>query len=272
MKRIFPMFFWLLVLGGVVNYFLTVNHVTMNDKLKLKKAYEEYVLGEKAKSVPNRIDAFNKSLSIYAELFTKYEPNGGNGKFYYNIANNYFQLGEYPWAILYYNRAINLMPRDGRVLQNLNIALDKLGIKQEKEVNVFRKFFFFHFGLSKPEKLQLFLTLSSLVIVLSSFYIWKRIIIWKRLSFVSLFLITLLLISLIYSFYFAPIKAIFVKSTAIHRGAGVEYAKIDQEPVKAGEKVEILQVLDDGKWLKVLTNDGNIGFVSQEAAKIIDAK
>lgn len=270
MRRIIPMLIWLLILGGVIDYFLTVNYVTTEDKLKLKKAGDEYILGEKATNVGDRTEDFNNALSQYVELVAKYEPTRGNGKFYYNIANTYFQLGEYPWAILYYNKALKLMPRDDRAKGNLKFSLDKLGLAHQEKSGVFEKVFFFHIGLSTPEKLQLFFIFSLAAFILFSFYIWTSLKLWKRLSFVSLFITTLLLISAAYSFYFAAIDAILVKSSALYRGAGNLYAKVIEEPVIAGEKVEVLQSLADGKWLKVITKDGDIGYVSQEAAKIIE--
>ena len=45
-----------------------------------------------------------------------------SGELYYNIGNTYFKLGELGPAILYYERARRLMPGDGDLLANLELA------------------------------------------------------------------------------------------------------------------------------------------------------
>ena len=45
-----------------------------------------------------------------------------SGELYYNIGNTYFKLGDLGPAILYYERARRLMPGDGDLLANLELA------------------------------------------------------------------------------------------------------------------------------------------------------
>ena len=46
-----------------------------------------------------------------------------NGDVYYNLGNTYFKIGEHGKAILYYERAKRLMPRDADVKKKLALAL-----------------------------------------------------------------------------------------------------------------------------------------------------
>ena len=62
---------------------------------------------------------FDGALERYAQIL----DNGlESGELYYNIGNTYFKLGELGPAILYYERARRLMPGEGDLLANLELA------------------------------------------------------------------------------------------------------------------------------------------------------
>lgn len=269
MKRLPAYIFWLFVLGGVVNYYITTTKVTREAKAQLKEAYAHYVKGEKATTIGERRDAFNQALSLYTDLETKCDTKFGTGKLYYNIANSYFQLGEYSWATLYYYRAIGLRPRNEKIEQNLDVTLNKLGVVKKKDVSVFKKIFFFHHYLSPPERLQLFFVFAIVGVLSSSFYIWIGQGWQKRVGVVATILSLAILLSLGYSHYLTPIEGVIVRSTALYRDAGEHYAKVIEEPVLSGNKVEVLDVLQGGRWLKVMTPEGNLGYIPQEAIRVI---
>jgi tetratricopeptide (TPR) repeat protein len=269
MKNPFLTLVVLLILGGIVNS-LWYGFSKKQENLELlEKSYQDYVKGEQAQSLGEREDAFNQSLLYYTELETQYQPIYGNGKLYYNIGNSYFQLGEYPFAALYYYRAKKLMPREDFVAVNLSMTLDKLGISEKQEESVFQKLFFYHFLFSIPEKLQLFFIISLVAVLSSSLYIWTRFRFFKNTGVVFGFFAVLLLISFGFSHYIAPIEAVLVKSSALYRDAGYQYAKVQEAPVLSGSKLEVLDVIQKGEWLKVKTQTGDLGYVPQEALRII---
>ena len=121
---------------------------------RLKEAYSLYKQGEKGETVAERKLNFNGALHIYDQLDEEYHPNFGNGKLYYDIANTYFQLGEYPWSVLYYNRALALMPRNSDAQRNLAVTLDKLNLKVPPTNSTFHQLFFLYYDFSLPERLQ----------------------------------------------------------------------------------------------------------------------
>ena len=269
MKKPITYLFWLLVLGGVINYFITASNVTRETKSQLKEAQAEYFKGETAATLGKRQDAFNKALAFYTDFESQYHPIYGNGKLYYNIANSYFQVGEYPWAILYYYRAHALMPRSNKVTDNLEVTLQKVGITAKKEKSVFDKIFFFHKNLSLPERLQTFFTLALFALAFSSLYIWKRNQWLKKGAILATLLSGVFLCSLGYSHYIASTEGVIVRSTALYRDAGYQYAKVIEEPVLSGNKVVILDTTADGKWLKIFTPDGDLGYVPNESIRVI---
>ncbi|MDR2907953.1 MAG: tetratricopeptide repeat protein, partial [Bacteroidales bacterium] len=56
---------------------------------------------------------------------------------YYNLGNSYFRLGDYPHAILYYEKAKRLSPKDPDLLMNLGIAKTKIADKFETLPDIF---------------------------------------------------------------------------------------------------------------------------------------
>jgi tetratricopeptide (TPR) repeat protein len=232
---------------------------------QLSKAYASYTEGERATTIATRKEAFNSSLQFYSELEKSYSPKYGDGKLYFNIANCFFQLGEYPWAIYYYNEAHYLRPRDSRVTQNLEIAQKKQGIQVDKGASSL-------IGLSLPERLQLFFIFSLLAFGFASIQIWSYGQFWKKLALVFSGLAVIVFLNLIYIHYLGDLQGILVDSASLHRDAGEQYAKVSEKPILAGNKVVVLDTKEHGEWLKVQTPDGELGFIQKNAIRIIDTK
>ena len=253
----------------MINYFITYSPVTAETKNELKKAHKEYAQGELSKVPGERQEAFNKALTYYASFESQYRPQYGNGKLYYDLANSYFQVGQYPMAAFYYYQAQKLMPRDKKMATNLAEALKKLGIAPKKEGSVFNRIFFFHNNLSLPERLQTFFTFSFLGLLAGSLYIWNRQTALKNAAILLTFLSGVMLCSLGYTHYISPTEGILIRSSALYRDAGLQYAKVSEEPLLSGIKVEVLDVVQKGKWIKVFTPDDKLGYVPQESIRII---
>lgn len=237
---------------------------------KSEEAFDSYTKGEKAKTIAERKDAFNKALALYLDLEKEGNSEFSNGKLYFNIGNTYFQLSEYAMAILYYERALALMPNSEKVRHNLAIARDKLGIVEKSTPSILQKIFFFHSDFSLPLRLQIFFWLSVIGYGLWSAYLWAENKPWiKRGMIIIGILCSVFLISLGYSRYISPMEGVIVKATNLYRDAGTQYATVLSTPITSGNKVEILNIQAEGKWLKVLTSDGNIGFVPSEAIRVI---
>lgn len=248
-------------------YFIS-NFLEKNPLPLLQEAEEAYKSGEQAKTIPERTKAFNHSLEILLGLEKEYSPNFGNGKLYFNLGNTYFQLEEYPYALLYYYRSELLRPRDEKVQAHIAFTQKKLGIGSVDHSTPFEWLLFFHYRLSLPERLQLFFVLSLLFLSLASCYLWfsRR---WLYLSAMTLAISCLpILLSLAYSYALSPLEAVVVKSSLLYRDAGFYYAKVTQEPLLSGLKVKILEVTQGGKWLKVETNDGVTGYLPEASVRL----
>ena len=62
---------------------------------------------------------YPKAAEVYEIIASKVR----NGNVYYNLGNTYFKLGQRGKAILYYERARQLMPRDKDIRGNLRYAI-----------------------------------------------------------------------------------------------------------------------------------------------------
>jgi tetratricopeptide (TPR) repeat protein len=263
-----PLFLFGLGIVFVIFIHLIVSQFDTVDQ-ELNQSYAAYEKGEQASDIATRKEAFNQSLSIYKHLETTYSPEFGNGKLYYNIANNYFQLSEYPQAVLYYLRAKNLMPRDEKVQNNLDKTLNKLGVKQESQESVFDKVFFFHNRLSLPERLQIFFILSTLLFILASTYIWRPFFGLKAFIAITSLVALLLFFSIFYTQFISPSYAVILKANLLYQDAGQQYANVLDEPILPGTEVKVLEVIKEGKWIKIATPDGTVGFIPYESLQVI---
>src|SRR5690348_2052936 len=83
------------------------------------RAFLKYREGEGASNAQERKMAFNDALTLYLQM----EGDNPSAKLCYDIANTYYQLSEYGYAILYYNKALVENPRFSEARNNLQIAL-----------------------------------------------------------------------------------------------------------------------------------------------------
>jgi len=259
---------WMIVLG-VVFFAAIAMFFLRHDDSRLSEADKSYSEGESTQTIYLRQKAFNHALDLYLALETEYQPRYGNGKLYYNIGNTFFQLGQYPWAVLYYERASYLQPRNEKVQRNLMRAQDKLQLSRPGTESVFAKVFFFHTYLSVPERLQIFAIVTLTAFFLSSAWIWYRNRWFKNGLILALVILFVMLMSLGYSRYLSPVEGVLVQSVNLRRDAGEQYAKAGKQPVPAGTTVEVLNVIPDGSWLKVITPAGDLGYVSQDAIRMV---
>ena len=234
----------------------------------MQEAYASYTEGEKTETISQRKQMFNHALALYTQLADK-SPKYGDGKLYYDIANTYFQLEEYPWAILYYYRSLALRPTDDKVKQNLAMGLKKLDITPEPEGSFFQSLVFWHHSLSLPERLQALFILGVFLLATVSAYIWRREH-WMIYLIIGLLVCwTALLLSVGYTRYFSSVEGVLIHSTALYKDAGEQYAKVGDEPILKGVKVRVLDVLHQGKWLKVYTPSGEIGYLPHTTIRVI---
>jgi len=249
---------------GVYVYFYTQTAF-----YQTSEANKNYFEAESATTIAARKSGFNKTLDSYLNMEKRYDPRFGNGKLYYNIGNTYFQLKEYPLAALYYYRARSLRPLDSFVENNLNTTLEKLQLPLAKEKSALANVFFFHTRLPLPMRLQIFFFLAFSSVVFISINIWRPTKNVRNASIALISISIILFLSLMYTYFLENPQAVVVKSTAMYRGAGKQFAMVVDSPLKAGSRVVLLESDQGGTWLKVEDDDKGIGFVPHASLRVI---
>ena len=256
-KWIYCLLPMILILTAFGVYSLKSGDTRLNDADKL------YDQAHKATTLYDTQLALNGALNLYLNLEQQYQPVFGNGKLYFNIAETYFQLGEYSWAVLYYERAHSLLPRSEMVDTHLANARRVLNLQGSSvfvdPMNV----------ISLPERLQLTAILTFTCLMLISFYIWNRNFVLKCACFFFGASVTILLLSLSYSHYLAPTIGVLITSSEIHRQAVSDSSLALDVPVPAGSVVEVLDASSDGSWIKIVTSDGHLGYIPEGSIRLL---
>lgn len=61
-----------------------------------------------------------------------------------------------------------------------------------------------------------------------------------------------------------------IEGALIRRDGGDIYALVRENPIPAGEKVQVLETMD-GDWLKVMIDDGTVGFISKNKVRLLQS-
>jgi tetratricopeptide (TPR) repeat protein len=225
---------------------------------RVKQAHVTYQKGEKAATVQERQDSFNQALHLYEQLASEYPTPSGQGRLYYNIANSYFQLEQYPWAVLYYYKALKANTKDENAQRNLQVALGKLGLPPPPSVGWGGSLVK---GLSLTERWQLMAALVAIAGILASLYLWRQELVWKYGAIVVALAAGVCLLSITYSAWFTEVEVVVLRSTFLYRGAGKQYAKVLDNPLSPGIKLYLNDLEPEAPWAKVTTSQGETGFI-----------
>lgn len=252
-----------LILFSFCRFFLVAAEVFEDS---LEAAYTSYRQGEEAKTLVERQKAFNQALLLYL----KASQQGSSAMLNYNIGNSFYQLEEYPWAILYYNRALMQKPNDAIVKHNLTLAEKQLGLPSTLTDSYFKSIIvYFNQFIILPDQLFLFFLLGMLSLLIASCFLWFQYKWLKDLAFSSIGLSAIVLTISLISQYGIPVEGIVISTTHMYRNAGREYPLVFDAPIWAGTKVRILNVVDHGQWLKIVIADGNWGYIPYESIRLI---
>jgi len=176
----------------------------------------------------------------------------------FNIGNAFFRLEQYPWAVLYYARALKENPQNARAAEYLDLALQRLPGPNTPPTT------------QTPEHLFLwfFLVLAAATL-LGSISIWRPAL-WLNALFGFFVLIAAGLLSYAtIDHYFTPIPAVMVQSSPLYRSPDPEADTVGNAPVFAGSAIGVIEVSRRGAWFKVETSEGTIGYLPLKSLRII---
>jgi len=192
-----------------------------------------------------------------------------NGKLAYNLGNTYMQKEELGRALLWYERAARLMPKDPDLIFNRNVAFSQVKDRQEDAENpVVSVLFFWKKGI--PLKtLQwlaiatggLFWTLFALTILLRRSPLKTAAILCG--AFFALFAATALWDTAAES----RIQKGVVLPKAVSVRSGLSDTATELFTLHAGSRVTVEQ--ERGGWLRIAFAEGKIGWVKKETVGVI---
>ena len=124
-------------------------------------ANEEYTKALKlmsANKTKEAKDGFKKASDQYEELI---RSDYVNGQVYYNLANAYYRQGKAGKAMLFYNKAIKLIPRNSNLQENMTLVKTEF---KDKEIlrnvpRIVKTIFFWYFLFNINETTVLVLSL-----------------------------------------------------------------------------------------------------------------
>lgn len=213
---------------------------------------------------------FRQAAAGYERLIS---PGGlENGRLYYNIGNSWFQAGDMGRAILNYRRAMQYLPNDPNLRQNLDYArnkrLDKFA--EPQKTKVFQTLFFWHYDLSTPMKTTLFAVLFVLLWGIAGI---RRLL--GRPVFGWPFVLALVLTVLMGGSLVAEAVmlrqvrpgVILAETVTARKGNSENYAPSFTEPLHAGAEFDLVE--ERGRWLYVRLPDGRTCWVPASSAEMV---
>lgn len=262
----------------------------MNFKMKTGKLAFLFIIccffnigSTKADALAERITVIEKANSQYSSGFFDHalelyfqviESEYVSPELYYNLGNTYYKLNRIPEAILYYEKALKLLPGDENIQFNLRMAntriIDRIEVLPElfymrwlkallslRPADFWAKLsiilIFFLFGLA-----AISLASKSLLIRKTTFY--------TALLLVFLSLTTLLLAYGSYRNITSKKDAIVFEAAVAVKSAPAEKS-VDLFLIHEGTKVHIIDQV--GEWCEVRIASGSTGWVKYDILEII---
>lgn len=218
-----------------------------------------------------------KARSLYLQAAMRYEriiSKGGiyNGKLYYNIGNTYFRIKDVGRAILNYRRALQYIPNDPKIRQNLTYArnkrLDKIDEPQNTEV--FKTLFFWHYDLSTSVKILLFGIFFAFIWLLAGGrrFVRKSALGWALfLSVVLTMMVGGSLVAEAVSLHRVKPGVIIDTSVITRKGNSETYAPSFTEPLHSGTEFNLLE--KRGTWFYIKLPDGRTCWVPEKSVELV---
>ncbi|CUI17884.1 putative membrane protein [Candidatus Protochlamydia naegleriophila] len=233
----------------------------------IQEASASYRAAEEASTFQERKNGFNRALTLYQ--YIESQPGVASADLDQALANSYFQLGEYAWSILYNERALQLDPYNPTIIEHLVHAQKKLGLPPSSLSPSWVDTLLLRSALSLPARFQLFFYTALAAILLATVLIWIPSSYIKKLVYLTGLLTLALAINLMISFYFTPLYGIFISSTALYRAPSFQETQLTNLPFAVGSKVRIIQSEEQGFWLKVMDQNGLVGYVPASDIRLI---
>jgi len=223
-----------------------------------EKGNQQFIAGEYREAIESYMTVVGSGL-VSAEL-------------YFNLGNAFFRTGDFPRAILFYERARRLSPKDEDILMNLGIANTRITDRFEVMPDVFFVRWWKNFSeiFSRDGWAVVFLVLVFISVLCLAWYFLSFTYDRKKLAFYT-FLLFLI-------FSATALGSAIQQHREQTRPTGIIMTnRVDvsstpqisrpQFTIHAGTKVDILDEL--GNYYRIRIPDGNTGWISKNDLEVI---
>lgn len=212
---------------------------------------------------------YDEAIGEFLKLL---EQGMESGNLYYNIGNSYFKKGELGRAILNYERARRLIPRDSDLKSNYGFARSQMEYNaSEKSAPWFKRVFHIFDMLSINEMTVLLSALFTAVVI---FLIIRLFLPAARKFSVIFLLVSMIFVLLISVSLFYRITLLDKEAVVITESLEAGFEPIDNSTVHftlyEGMKIQIVQ--SKKEWVKIKRPDGKVGWVMGRDVEKIGGK
>lgn len=216
----------------------------------------------------------------YAEAIDKYEAilktDQHSAELYFNLANSHYKLSNVAPTVYYYEKALQLKPKDRDILNNKafanNMTVDDIGVIPEVGLSKFvRKA---STSITFDAWANLTVTIVVIFVVLVLLYYFSYSTNKKRLSFVGSF-VALFLAIVSFGFSFHNFNLQKANNPAI---VFVQESQVKSEPnlrsneaftIHEGTKVQVINAVNN--WKEIKLTDGKTGWIVSDDIKLLNA-
>jgi tetratricopeptide (TPR) repeat protein len=186
-----------------------------------------------------------------------------SGNLYYNLGNCYFKKGELGKAILNYERARRLIPRDSDLKSNYSFALSRIQYDITPKLSWIRR----------ASDLFHFLSLNEMTVLVSSAFVLAVLFLLLRLFFGGLRKYTLAVISCLAMTVMLLAVPLAERITLLDKEAVVvtENPEVKFEPLDNAttyftlyEGMKITTIRTEKEWAKIRRADGKVGWIRRK--------
>jgi len=223
-------------------------------------------------------DAFSQAAGYYAQQdyeaaiqqYNRILKDGWeSGNLYYNLGNCYFKQGKLGWAIFYYEKARQLIPRDRDLESNYEYALSlieapfyisKSGIAERLFSAIFSNF--------TIDGLTVLLVICYIMILVG--FLVAVFLKNQRRSFVILLVILCLIFLGGFWGLYKKISLLGHQAVVVEKQADVKFEPLEKATdyftLYEGMKVRIIALQDN--WYKIRRQDGKCGWVRKDSLAV----
>lgn len=245
-------------------YSLLIFIVFLNPTIIYSNKFEFKPLLDSAISAYQKKD-FNKALNFYHQIV---DSGLESANLYYNMGNAYFRINELAKAILYYERAKLLNPKDPDIQHNLKYANAFISDKINELPEAFYLTWFRQFSYLFTTNTWAWLSISLFILFLTLIYLYflsYSFLATRIIKITAFFVLILWIISISTAYY-------SYKQSSSHKYAIIisDVVEIKSSPdenstslfvLHEGTKVYIKEVFDE--WLEIKIADGNTGWLKK---------